>query len=96
MPSKTPPADVDVTVRRLVARRSARELGALVVVLSADGERAIVEDRARLAARLRRSDSTIAWWLSAERPDPGEVLALHVVDGVRHVVRVRLDDGDDA
>jgi hypothetical protein len=95
-PERSPAVDLGAVVRRAVGGRARRELGGLVVVVAEDGRRAIVEDRARLAARLRRTDSTIAWWLAAERPAPGECLALVAVDGVRQVVRVRLDDPGEA
>jgi hypothetical protein len=97
-PRPSPARDVGivVVVRRAVAHRERRELGGLVVVVTEDGTRAIVENRARIAARLQRTDPGVAWWLNGETCAPGECLALVAVDGVRQVVRVRLDDPGEA
>ena len=88
MPPKPPPeraADVDVAdvVRRAVVRRGPRELRGLVAVVTADGSRCILEERAKLAARLAKSDRAVAWLLQNESPGAGEVLALSVIDGAR-------------
>ncbi len=84
-------------VRRAVVRRGPRELlGDLVAVVTADGSRCILEERAKLAARLAKSDRAVAWLLQNESPGAGEVLALSVIDGARELVKVRVDvDGGD-
>lgn len=93
MPPKPPAVDLDplaAAVRRALGQRKP---AGVVVVLTEDGRRAVVEDRAKLASKLQRSDPGVAWWLSGETCGPGECLALVAVDGILQVVRVRVEAG---